>query len=324
MIRLPGTALLALAAMLLFAPAADAAPSREPAQLTFSRSVDPVFSDDCVCLRASLALWGARLTARPRPHALRICGSRGRRLCTGASPAWSPDGRRLAIEMDRKDKPSALAVVVPARGRTTILTGLTEPMEPAWSPDGRKLAVTTQSSIREPAGGTSFGTAIFVVDVASGRTRRLTRGLGASAPDWSSRGRIAFQRAAPDGDTDVLVIRADGSGLREIAADAADPAWSPGGREIAFVRPVGTGEDLFAARLRDGATRRLTSPGSSARPAWSPDGRWIAYEDDGAVRAVSADGARRRTIARPGYAHAFGDPAWRALRGDRQRRRANP
>lgn len=69
-------------------------------------------------------------------------------------------------------------------------------------------------------------------------------------------------------------------------ADGFDPAWSPNGNELAFVRccaGTGGGSQLFLLRL-DGApgggpASQLVMPTvlSAQHPAWSPDGRRIAF-----------------------------------------------
>ena len=51
---------------------------------------------------------------------------------------------------------------------------------PSFSPDGRKIAYTTTVSTR-----TGTSTQIFIVDLAGGGRRQLTRESNNWAPDWS-------------------------------------------------------------------------------------------------------------------------------------------
>jgi TolB protein len=182
--------------------------------------------------------------------------------------------------------------------------------DPTWSPDGRRLAVT---GARDSLAGNI--TAIYVVDVRSGRIRQLTDGPADTSADWSRRGEIAFQRAGlahdPD-DIDVFAVRPDGSGIRQITSGGgSEPDWSPDGRRLAFVRAVGTGDDVFTVTAAGLALRRVTHSGWATSPAWSPGGRLIAFEDGGAIRVVPARGGKSQTIARPGREHSFAAPAWR-------------
>ena len=82
---------------------------------------------------------------------------------------------------------------------------------------------------------------IFAVELDSGRVRQLTRTTDAlvssQGPAWSPGGsRIAFDRVR-DGDFDIYVMNADGTGLVQLTHDRgvdARPAWSPDGRSIVF------------------------------------------------------------------------------------------
>ena len=97
-------------------------------------------------------------------------------------------------------------------------------------------------------------------------------------PIWPPDGvRIAFE-SERDGDAEVYIMNADGSGQTLLSNDlnfAEDPAWSPDGLQIAFVSDlpgnsyVMNGDGTGQARLTVNSTGDLS-------PAWSPDGRLIA------------------------------------------------
>lgn len=115
-------------------------------------------------------------------------------------------------------------------------------------------------------------------------------------PDWSRVGsQIAFD-AETAGGNEIWVVNADGTNGRAIVrrstdcaiscGEAALPAWSPGGSEIAFIRfQLGTtGLEAAAVEVQDvstGARRVLyRAPSKTALnyPRWSPDGRSIVFE----------------------------------------------
>jgi Tol biopolymer transport system component len=90
-------------------------------------------------------------------------------------------------------------------------------------------------------------------------------------------GRIAFAGRV-DGDWDVIVVNADGSGLVNVThgggADRA-PACSPDGTRIAFERRAGN-KDLYIASADGSELLRLTDlPSTEFAPTWSPDGEHL-------------------------------------------------
>jgi Tol biopolymer transport system component len=160
--------------------------------------------------------------------------------------------------------------------------------------------------------------ALNVVDLASGRERRLLQSPNwILSGGWSPDGKhIAFDVSDTSacgssgcGSYEVWVVRADGSGLRLVAAHAEQPSWSPGSRRLVYVgRFDGSSKRgvLTTSSPTGHARRRLGRRGRIGSPRWSPDGRWIAYlgppaEENGAtVSVIRTDGRRPRTFGRGG------------------------
>lgn len=106
-------------------------------------------------------------------------------------------------------------------------------------------------------------------------------------PAWSPRGNRMLFASSGDStgqfDTDIFVVNADGTCLKQLTQRAAsnnrEPSWSPDGRKIAFRRNC----HVFTMNT-DGSGLTRLAPGGCAggtttqsRPRWSPDGQKILF-----------------------------------------------
>jgi Tol biopolymer transport system component len=129
---------------------------------------------------------------------------------------------------------------------------------------------------------------------------------------WSPDGRkIAFV-SGRDGNREIYVTNADGSGRRNLtrnpAADFA-PGWSPDGRKIVFESDRDRNAEVYVMNADGSGQRNLTRNGLlDENPAWSPDGRKIAFigsrDHNSDVYVLNADGSGQRRLTR-GMGPAF-------------------
>ena len=117
---------------------------------------------------------------------------------------------------------------------------------------------------------------------------------------------------------DVWVVNADGRGERNLTGGDQGvkdgrPAWSPDGREIAFVS-YRNGGGIFVMNRDGGRIRRLTRV-LVWDPTWSPDGRKIAVAgnnsatgSDARIGVVNAQGGPIRWLTRTGF--EVSEPDW--------------
>jgi Tol biopolymer transport system component len=114
---------------------------------------------------------------------------------------------------------------------------------------------------------------IWAVDPKTGYQLRLTSGPD-FAPSFSPSGNLlAFQRGYGGPTTTIFLARADGSDARPLVK-GLEPAFSPDGKEIVFVRPGG----LYVTGLAPGSpVRRITDHPGDFAPTWNSSGT-IAFE----------------------------------------------
>ncbi|WP_433802073.1 S9 family peptidase [Actinomycetospora sp. CA-084318] len=138
-----------------------------------------------------------------------------------SAPAWSPDGRELAVTTVR-DEPDADLTMVEALHLVAVDTGEIRPLtssssisvsRPSWSPDGRTIAVLAEDVALVP----SFGR-VATVPTTGGEPTVLTAGLdrqaapfvGGRAPLW--RGSDLVFAVEDHGTQPLYSVPADGSG----------------------------------------------------------------------------------------------------------------
>jgi WD40-like Beta Propeller Repeat len=141
---------------------------------------------------------------------------------------------------------------------------------------------------------------IAVVATSGHGFRRLTSGDD-EGPTWSPQGNaVAFIRFSTDDEHLSLVVqplRGNPRVLvrRPVTSGPTSPAWSPGGRWIAY----GAGDAGLWIVRPDGTGRRRLARGDPSAFAWSPDGARLAYAVRGRheVVLVNADGGDARRLS---------------------------
>lgn len=166
---------------------------------------------------------------------------------------------------------------------------------PVWSPDGKRLAFVQ--------GDRRGNSDIMVLDLGTGRARRLTDGNGINTePSWNPNGnQIAFT-SDREGGPQVFLMQDDGSNLRRLTGEGlynASPAWSPNGAMVAYVSRFEGKFDLFVYKLGEGKAYQITTGVSTSEsPAWSPDERRLVFTSNrfGSSQIFTTDLSGRQIV----------------------------
>jgi TolB protein len=147
--------------------------------------------------------------------------------------------------------------------------------------------------------------------------RQVTHGKSDDdGPAWApGQRRLAFSR-----DRQLFTVGTAGGPVRGLTrglgGEAANPAWSPDGRLIAYDyrRPGFNSREIWVVGL-DGSRPRLVTrlPAVSTLPSWSPDGRRIAFNSNVhgghyEIYSIGRDGSGLRRETKSAINTI--DPAW--------------
>jgi TolB protein len=212
------------------------------------------------------------------------------------SPAWSPDGRRIAY-VSFESKKSAIYVQTLATGereKISELPGING--APAWSPDGSRLAMTLSKDGNPD---------IYVMDLSDRSLRRLTDHFAIDTePTWSKDGGQIVFTSDRGGKPQLYSVPAGGGQPRRITYEGdynAGGVFSPDGKSLAMVH--GTGGDYRIAVMDLASKRvRVLTPGSlDESPGFAPNGGMILYASrtaggEAQLSAVSIDGKVRQSL----------------------------
>jgi len=172
--------------------------------------------------------------------------------------SWSPDGSLIAFatsggvfatpDGQTQTNPASDLFVVELDGeglrRLTNSSGSV--YEVAWAPDSRRLAFVREAETCN-SDDANFATNIFVIRADGIRERAITNEVAVhnTQPEWARDGRsLVYARLFEgechlDGDSDIYLVRPDGSGRRPLTTDKRccqqDPTWSPNGRWVVYV-----------------------------------------------------------------------------------------
>lgn len=226
------------------------------------------------------------------------------------SPAWAPDGQRLAYVSFEAKKPIVYVHDLPSGQRQVVANFRGSNSAPAWSPDGRQLAVVLSKD------GPSQ---IYVINADGSGARRMAVSSGIDTePAWSADGKWLYFSSERGGGAQIYRMPASGGSAQRVTYEGSynvTPRPSPDGRSLAYITRNNKGYQLAIMDLASSQTTLLTDSTRDESPSFAPNGRMILYASEigkrGVLAAVSSD--RRVTQRLSVQAADVREPAWGPL-----------
>jgi len=224
------------------------------------------------------------------------------------SPAWSPDGRRLAYVSFENKKPVIYVHSLLDGKRNVAANFRGSNSAPAWAPDGKTLAVTLS---REG------GSQIFLLNADGSNVRRITTSSAIDTePRYSPDGKWIYFTSDRGGTPQIYRMASTGGEPQRVTFEGGynvSPRPSPDGKSLAYIT---RNSGKFQVALQDLENRQvqiITDSDRDESPSYAPNGRMILFATviggRGLLSAVSADGRFKQRLS----AATGGDvrePAW--------------
>jgi TolB protein len=223
------------------------------------------------------------------------------------SPAWSPNGTKVAYVSFENKKPVVYVQDLATMARVAVANYKGSNSAPNWSPDGTRLAVALS---REGL------TQVYIVNADGTGLRRLTHTQGIDTePQFSADGQTIYFTSDRSGGPQIYRMSVNGGEAQRVTFSGTyniSPRISPDGKLLAYISRREGRFQLYLLDLTNSQEQRLSDTVKDESPSFSPNGKYIMYATEagrrGSLAVVSVDGRVKHRLTT--QAGDIREPTW--------------
>jgi TolB protein len=221
------------------------------------------------------------------------------------SPAWAPDGQRIAYVSYETKKPVIFVHWLTEGRRVPIANFKGSNSAPAWSPDGRQLAVVlSREGLQQ----------VYLINADGSNLRRLTTSSGIDTdPCFSPDGQFVYFTSDRGGAPQIYRTSLGGGDVSRVTFKGGynvRPRISADGKRLAYISQREGGYRAAVMDLESQQDIWVSDTTNDDSPAIAPNGRLVIYENESGRRnsliRASIDGKAKQRLPLDDAR----DPAW--------------